>query len=315
MKIIWNITKKCYYNCSICGTNSDIDELLLNEKKVVLNKLLASNFNIREIDFSGGDPLCCSDSLKIIDSAIDRIGMNKVSITTTSKGINGLSLSRRKKYLYKCELTLDLINQSQKKYRNTLSYSSDNYKSILENKMQIKNLSINIPIINTDLNKNQIIDVVKMINNIPHNNKTVNLLRLMPVGNYRYDDYPDNYSPTKIKRLFEKHLSNDIELHLHCALRGLAGNKENCTMGIKKIGIDCGGNVFACAWAGYLPVNLNDNPFYIGNLLINTINEIMKNEKYLYIKNHIYKNNGSCCIFSFLNSGDIFSNNDTLIIQ
>ena len=36
-----------------------------------------------------------------------------------------------------------------------------------------------------------------------------------------------------------------------------------------KLGIDCAGNVFACAWAGYLSgfENVISNPFYIGNLL------------------------------------------------
>ena len=69
----------------------------------------------------------------------------------------------------------------------------------------------------------------------------------------------------------------EIKLHLHCAFRGRFGYKKDncCNMFKNKLGIDCEGNVYTCPWCGYIEVPNADNPFYLGNLLVKPLKDII----------------------------------------
>ena len=80
MKVIWNLTRLCSWNCLICCVSAihvnteqkeivymDLarigEELLLDEKKKILDDLYDNN--VESIDFSGGDLLLREDDIKI----------------------------------------------------------------------------------------------------------------------------------------------------------------------------------------------------------------------------------------------------------
>lgn len=85
----------------------------------------------------------------------------------------------------------------------------------------------------------------------------------------------------------------------------------------RKIGIDCAGNVFACAWGGYLPdTAVADNPLFLGNLLRQDLTEILDNntsDNYKKINNWTKKKNENYCpVASITCGGKLSENRDPL---
>jgi MoaA/NifB/PqqE/SkfB family radical SAM enzyme len=298
LKIIWNITNKCNYNCNICATHSTRTILDENSMHFVYLRLKDAKYRILSLDFSGGDPLCDTNSKKIISCAINDFGKDNVSVTTTGKSINGLTDTERNELLHNIEITLDLNGCDIGRCEN--DYVELNNAAINRHASHIDNLSINIPILNCNASSDDITKIINYIDNFQVQKKTANLLRYMPVGRA---DLNDGYNPKKVIKELRSRLTN-VDVHIHCALRGAMDNEENnCSMCAKKIGIDCAGNVFACAWAGYIKEfesDIQNNPFYLGNLTQETLDTILsKNESIMFV-NKLEKNKGHCCIFSFL---------------
>lgn len=297
VKIIWNITKKCSFNCDICATHSDCKtELTHSEKAQALLSILTIKDSISEFNFAGGDPLLSDDSKKIINNAITLIGKEKISISTTGNGIESLNDNERFALLNKCVLTIDSPNNNHSNLRNTNDYYKKNMRNLNKYRKYINFLRINVPIINPNLEDK---DILTMISNI---NKTdpqeVALIKLMPVGKMLYQNYPKDYNANRFINLFSENLDSKIDFHLHCALRCEQCNaNDECNMLTNKIGIDCSGNVFSCCWAGYLNCTLDENPYYIGNLLENNLSEILKGDLATEIKDVVDRKN--CNIFTW----------------
>lgn len=147
----------------------------------------------------------------------------------------------------------------------------------------------------------------------------------MPVGNYatnfKKEDY-DRYNPKAVAlSIYNCLTAAGVSCRYHCSLRILDGlNPGNCrcTMLDHKIGIDCAGNVFACAWGGYLSgFKVEDNPFYLGNLLHSNLSEILNNDTNPVrnrIISQIANNTGMdyCQVVSRFVDKDSVSNNDPL---
>lgn len=201
----------------------------------------------------------------------------------------------RRRILTNCELTLDAAHSFLKHQngheatRGTENYSRKNLEAINESADVIKHLTINIPLLNTDLTDDEIYTLVNAIKKIKDKYKKMAidamLIRLMPVGNHGIlasaKEY-EKYNPLSTAEQIKKALSaQDIRCKYHCSLRTLdchqSEKNERCTMLDRKIGIDCAGNVFACAWGGYLPNigSIADNPFYLGNVLQRSLSDIL----------------------------------------
>lgn len=335
LHIIWNITKACSYSCSICATRDDNrKELSLAEKFDVLRALSSEKQRIKSIDFAGGDPCSSKDSLYVIESTIDKFGSDVVSITTTSKGINTLEEWEKKQLLTKCEITIDashknLSAQANGTDRQANGYSKANSEILFHSSYGIEELTVNIPILDSDLSDNEIQKLVELIQKIktdfPKIKIDTQLIRLMPVGNYatnfKKEDY-DRYNPKATAlSIYNSLTAAGVSCRYHCSLRILdelnPGNCR-CTMLDHKIGIDCAGNVFACAWGGYLSgFKVVDNPFYLGNLLHSNLSEILTNDTNPVrnrIISQIANNTGMdyCQVVSRYVDKDSVSNNDPL---
>ena len=318
LKIIWNITNKCGYDCEICATYSNRKELDFIGKNKVLNSILSVGIqNIKEIDFAGGDPLFVADSICIVHNAINTLGRRKVSVTTTGKGIsNALKIGENlSELLYNCEITIDCQNSTQNYLRNDISYVLTNQEVIQSASKSITNLTINVPILDVEADDNSIGRLVNSIAQVDVSSVSVNLIRLMNVGRMGLHPYPSSYSPEHFVRTFIEFAKNTCikNVHIHCALRGKILGTQ-CNMLNDKIGVDCSGNVFACAWGGYVgdydQYNICENPFYIGNLLEESLLEILKNKRAVQlaqlIKNsptkhcriHCFDSNDTCSIFN-----------------
>lgn len=299
IKIIWNITDKCSFNCKICATHCEQKkELAENEKAKVLLSLMSMRNTIRELNFAGGDPLVSEESKKIIKYAMEVIDKNKISVTTTGRGIEQLNEAEKIVFLNNCVVSLDTFDFNSEGVRNSVDYNKMNARNSMRFRKYMSKLRVNVPIVDTNMEVSDIQNLVIQINKI--NPDEVSLIRLMPVGRQSVDNYPANYSAEKFIHIFEQNLNSTIQLHIHCSLRcQYCINEDKCTMLTQKIGIDCEGNVFACCWAGYLNCTLADNPFYIGNLLEHDLDEILKGNRALELLDGCDRE--KCGIFSFNN--------------
>jgi len=318
LKVIWNITNKCGFDCQICATKSgNRRELNENEKaRALLSILTLGKEKIRELDFSGGDPLWDDHSRKIIKYAISQLGQERVCVTTTGRGIEKAENQQGdlSELLYNCEITIDEGNEIPDSLRGQQEYSQKNSIQVQKNRKKVHKLIINVPILKTDMPEEDVEKLVDMISNIDVDNKEVVLLRLMKVGKME-EGYPENYNPEKFIELFQKYAQEHrITVNLQCSLRGKY-QQGFCNMLEEKIGIDCTGNVFACAWGGYISCNsIEENPFYLGNVLKQDLCIILKEEKALALKTAIRRNTNQCRVFScgYSTDGKFAIDNDPL---
>ena len=339
IKIIWNITSRCSYNCSICATHDDgRTELDASEKLRVLNNICKANKSIKNIDFAGGDPLHFDECTNIIEAAISQLGEDKISVTTTGVGISE-GINKLPNSIKHCEITIDAahsnlneeteITTSEGFSRGEREYCSSNIDQINTLLEYAETLTINIPIINDDLSDQEIDNLIKKIVHIKEHHPKIDidteLLRLMPVGklNQIEKGIYNKYNPLEVVKKIKHRLNeNNINCKLHCSLRALLALNEDgcCNMLEKKLGIDCAGNVFSCAWGGYIYCNepLKKNPFYLGNLTQASLEEILNGDKrtsqYTNILAEINAKDKRhfCSVISYYESKKLFENHDPL---
>lgn len=308
IKIIWNITNKCGFNCDICATHSDREELSLSRKKDALQSILSLDAaQIRELDFSGGDPLYQAESTQIIREGIALLGRDKICVTTTGLGLDSACARGEdlRELLYHCELTIDSLESLPDHVRNAAVYTTGNKAGAVRCLDKISHLHINVPILNPDMAETDIAALVHSISGIGAKHIDVTLLQLMNVGKMDPQSYPVGYSPDRFVSVFLKYAEGTSiqKVHIQCALRGRLYGKA-CNMLREKVGIDCAGNVFTCAWGGYVngfPCgNVEKNPFYIGNLLEKTLKEILASERAQFLYRNIKEHpTCQCRVFSY----------------
>ncbi|MCH5350928.1 MAG: hypothetical protein J1F39_03055 [Clostridiales bacterium] len=333
VKVIWNITSKCHYNCEICATHDKSRvELSANDKLTVLNNLCKAKNLINSVDFAGGDPLVCNESVNIIQAAIEQLGEDRVSISTTGIGAAEYMKNKFPTAIKHCEITIDASKAEGDNpdfTRNEAEYSNSNIEQVNALLDYTEALTINVPIINDDLSDEDIECVINKIVNIKERHRDIEidatLLRLMPVGKLGSNTNKTKYAAynpidvvNKLKNGLE---SNGIKCKLHCSLRCIPAfndGKACCNMFESKVGIDCAGNVFACAWGGYVTDRITENPFYLGNLTKVSLSDILegrvKSRQYTDMTAEINSRNRRkfCSVVSYFQGGNAFKNYDPL---
>jgi len=302
LHIIWNITKACPYSCAFCATSDHTrPELTTDEKLQVLNHIFSAKESISNLDFAGGDPMYDSGIREVIKHAIYALGDDRVSVTTTGKGIQAMtdhSEDEIPKLLQRCEITIDASHENlaqppQKSAfsRNSPEYCSHNFEQIQIASDNLKFLMINIPLLDDDLNDQEIDTLLQKLVHIKNDYKEIQLeaqlIRMMPVGAFnsvpQYKKKYKTYNPINVAQKIKEGIDSlDISCRYHCSLRvlpALGSCDLRCNMLDKKIGIDCSGNVFACTWGAYVPLSesqsIDQNPFFLGNLVKSSLQSIL----------------------------------------
>jgi len=103
--IIWNITNKCPYDCSFCclSANSDVQDISLEDKLKIVRNLDSKSIRID----SGGEPLINKENLRIIKELSKKFGKERISVTSTSRGLERVDLTEFRDYV--SELVLLMI--------------------------------------------------------------------------------------------------------------------------------------------------------------------------------------------------------------
>ena len=170
--IIWNMTYSCPFNCSICLMNSkQIDqqqivsdnldyqkgnELNYDEKSSLIRELsLCSNIK-PYIDFSGGEPFCNPDNIKIIQNATTLFGINNISINQTGYFLDNYISSNFK--VNEIHFSIDCLPNQVPNYRES-AYISSNWQGIRKAVIHGINVTINIVITKSFV---QLVDIEKL---------------------------------------------------------------------------------------------------------------------------------------------------------
>ena len=322
-RVIWNITEECNFNCNFCATDRKI--------KGRNNQTPPFEFNINvaeellkipgvTIDIAGGDPLSDKSSLKSIFHILKYLSNDNIKITSTGKAFTMLNKSEQDELVALCEdydISYDFPSTWNSPLYRSAEYNKYNLNQLKD--FRTRGIDTNVLITLSPQNIKSIDTIKAMIKELDTEvaPQKITLLRLMPVGKQDYSNYPispDEYDPFTAIKLFQEKFGQRVKLH--CAFRSNL-DKGKCNMLVEKIGVDHTGNVFACAWAGYLDFpDVTNNPFYLGNIdTVNGIREIFKSEKYNNMLRTVNNNtHGGCPIFSYLTHGslDTRTNQDPL---
>lgn len=310
-KIIWNLFKGCTKGCAFCAYGQqqpEQQEFSLDTAKRIVDSL--TYLNIKEIDFATGNKVDASMLKEIIEYASEKLH-NKISLTTTSDVLGQMDRNFLKKKHINIELTYDYPQESNAYHYRPKEYSEDNYKlakSLISEGIKVSALVVLHP----DLNGAQLSKIKKDFAKLKI--QDVLFLRLMPVGKQSYLTYPtalkckDYYSAAK------KIVKENKIYRFHCALSSIddMDGKKYCDLGIDKLGIDTEGKVYACPWAEHI-ANREASPFYLGDLLVseNALTLLSESDNYSKIMKNA-SNGKACKVFTYLKSGNIFSNEDVL---
>lgn len=293
VRVVWNLTNICPYNCPMCvaSANKRIEKSI--DKNAILDSILSVDNNILTIDFSGGDPLAVSEDVEIIKKASNILGKDKISISST-----GLSLSKMSDEDIKAIASgYDITYDFPKKYKlldvRDKRYNECNYDQAKRIKKLGLDVDIFIPIRNIEDKYYKVLanDIFEL------NPNSVNLLKLMPLGN-SFDDGKIN-TVHKSKCLMEelKSLGYTGEIKINCAMQEDFKKENNCNMlSEKKIGLDHYGNLYTCIWAADIFEDINDSPFYLGNLLENKLIDILSSSKVNSYISRLENNRNKCYV-------------------
>jgi len=287
---------KCYY-CDFCSFKADD-----NIKNQYVTKLLCEidnlpeNITLKSVFIGGGTP-------SLLDIELVKQIFTKI----------------KSKFLLcdNCEITIDSPDQIPVYLRNDSSYVETNRKAIKYAVREINGLTVNVPILDPQMDYKKIKKLVDEIAQIESKHISVNLIRLMNVGKMNHKDYPVIYLPEAFIESFKECAKGTRikNIHIHCALRGKILGMQ-CNMLTEKLGIDCSGNVFSCIWGGYIKGydrnNISDNPFYIGNLLQNSLSEVLEGKRAKELEKLIKTNPTSHCRVFCCGKGNLWLEDDPL---
>lgn len=138
--LIWNITNKCPYSCSFCclDANSSIKDASLKDKLKIIENLDSPYL---KIDVSGGEPLIDKEIFVILKKLSQKFGREKITITSTGKGLEKVNLTELEKYISEVGFTYDFpfepspnrpINYNQHNLELAREVSKQNIKTVAQ---------------------------------------------------------------------------------------------------------------------------------------------------------------------------------------
>lgn len=296
IRVVWNLTNSCPFNCPMCVASANTRRENNIDKGKILQSLLSVPKEKLTIDFSGGDPLFLPENIEIVKKASSILGKDNISISSTGLSIAKLS----DEDLISLSSSYDMTYDFPKKYVQydirDKRYNPINFEQC---KRLIKlGLSVDIFVPIRDISFTYYDELAKDLCEI--NPESINLLKCMPL-NERFDTqnidsikFADYLTATLRKYGYSK------KIGINCALQEDYKCEKNCNMLTeKKIGLDQFGDLYTCIWASDILTDKTNNPFYLGNVLDNTLLEILNSEKTKAFKNNLDDNRNTCHVLNY----------------
>lgn len=343
--IIWNMSLVCPWDCSICcvdavnvkATSKEIHiisegltkndtierskestifdqalrerqskklEASLEDKIRILDNLANVEF---EIDFSGGDPLVCSENLEVIRYGARKYGKENFAVTTTGVGLAKVKPEELAPYISKLEFTydnadgkFDLIRPKGYNNQNLIRASLFG-----RNGIKVKALT---PLSKRNINEGMLRLLYENLNKADI--EEVELMRYFPVGRGfgKVDEVPTIKEYERAIYVFkEMEAKYGVpRVKLQCALRGLQytdnASENPCNLYRESLGITAQGILLTSAWAMGPRGQPLDDIFILGNLIEQPIVKLLKCDKARAYEDRLNENFRHCKIFAYLNS-------------
>lgn len=298
MYAIWNLTKKCPWDCKFCCVsakkvlpiNKKIpieqqfdNELDLKSKMEILSQLITHRI---KIDFSGGDPLFFEDDYAVIGKAIENLPKAMINVSTT-----GALFNKRKFNILsrvgKVELTLDNLDGLNNLYRPK-GYNTSSMlvlKKLASVGIRCSAVTILYP---TTMARSNLASLHEWLCDNGISQWDILKFSLVGRGMNQKDLIVSDEEYLEIMRFIEN-LGGPIRIAFQHSLRMLKG-EDICRATYESIGILPDGTIVSCAWA----LDENGQPldgFRLGKLPEDDLGDILKRT----LESPDYKNRPAIC--------------------
>ncbi len=161
-EIHYLLGNSCNLNCDFCFWDIKMPDVSLDFKKKIINEIV--NSGIKKVTISGGEPLCTNNFLEILEY----IHKQKLEIILHTNGIKIDKTLAQKiaPLISRISLTMDAIEgntQFKMRKNNKITNHTINLIKIFHN----LNVLINVKTLITKINKNEIIRIGKILDDLP----------------------------------------------------------------------------------------------------------------------------------------------------
>ncbi len=294
MKVIWNLTRLCSWNCVICCVSAihvskkqkrqilsnmiDLGrELSLGDKKKIVDEL--SYNNVSSIDFSGGDILLNEQDLEVVKYAATKFNREQLSISIPGTGLKEQLVHSIKDSVAKLEFTLDSIVNDIDGSR-PYGYVDSAKRAISMCNQENIDVCVSTVLKQSNCSIKNMKDIYLFLKD--NNVKEWEILRYYQVGRAAdiFALIPDDEElQDVIIYLDELKEESVIDISFQHSMENKIRNRINCNALSRSIGILPDGKVVSCAWGIGYDGEPADDKFIIGYLPQQKLADILSSDR------------------------------------
>ncbi len=301
LSIIWNVTRACCWNCKFCCVDAVYtgkkllddtheDELCLKDKIGIIDEL--SKYNVR-VDFSGGELFTNPENFILVEYASKKLGRKNIGVSISGAFLDNELIKRLARLVHDVEITLDCKPYEFYEVRPSgyHEYAAHALKELSKYDVVTGAQTV---ITRENMSKSKIYELFCWLEK--NNIKEWSILRFFPSGRGRKFQ---SITPTHLEYCevvnYVKEITSKSSIDVH--FQYLLPNHEKYTLDCravkKSIGILPDGDVISCFWALGEKAKIDNEKFKLGNITLQSLEEILNSKNALYWKNDCHK----CIIF------------------
>lgn len=293
LSVIYDITKKCPWNCCICcmGASSGCDaianELSLERKLSLMNDLEEVNaFRDVSIDFSGGEIFTNEENICVVEKAASILGKEKVGISTSGFLMTPELAKRLSSCICECEMTMDVVPGQEYALRPK-GYAIAAANAIPH--LQKHNITIGIQTVlaHSNCNKKTLREIYEYL--CRAGVEKWSILKFYPSGrgaDYKHEVLSCEEEAWAVEYItdldFQNPSAKKPAIDFHYTMKGHKKHSDECRCVRKSIGILPDGTVTSCFWAVDSSTGIIEPKYLLGSVKDNRLVEILKNNKSAY---------------------------------
>lgn len=293
LSVIYDITKKCPWDCSICcmgacsGSDALKDELSLECKLRLMDDLKQVNkFRDVSIDFSGGEIFTNMDNVMVVEKAASLLGKERVGISTSGFLVDDKLAERLSRCISECEMTMDVVPGQHYALR-PIGYAVAAAKAIPHLQRYGINVGIQTVLAHSNCNEKVLQDIYCYL--CEAGVEQWSILKFYPSGrgaNYASEvltKAEEEWAVKFITALDDANASvNKPKIDFHYTMKGHKKSSTECRCVRKSIGILPDGMVTSCFWAVDSTTGIVDSKYMLGSVKDSSLVEILNNKKSAY---------------------------------
>lgn len=293
LSVIYDITKKCPWDCSICcmgassGCDALVGELSLERKLSLMDDLKkVDQFRDVSIDFSGGEIFTNMENVLVVEKAASLLGKERVGISTSGFLVNDRLAERLSHCISECEMTMDVV-PGQSYVLRPKGYAIAAAKAIPHFKKYDISVGIQTVLAHSNCNEAMLRDIYEYLCEVGVDRWS--LLKFYPSGrgaNYAFEVLSKAEEEWAVKFISEMDEANNSsqkpEIDFHYTMKGHKKYSTECRCVRKSIGIMPDGAVTSCFWAIDSSTGVIDSKYMLGSLKDTSLVDILNNKKSAY---------------------------------